>query len=341
MDQELDTFARLDLVAFLEACGWKVVDRDRRYTKMHRAGANGALMVSQMPSGVWVWNTRDGMQSGRMIWDYLQTYEGAGSIGHARVVLRDHAGTERPERPRDEAPQRPARTAAAAANSNGGPKEKDFEAVRRRWASFDAGSAYLLGRGISAEIVAAFVGDIRTDRAGNACCAHRLLTGEIVGYEIKGPRRAGQEGAKRSYTAFSAGGSKSIFRIGQGPVQRLVVAEAAIDALSVAEHEGLRQGTRYCSLYGEPGPTNVETLQAIARRFPGRSWVLAFDVDGKGEGFAAQVRAIVGSVDPTASFETAALPASPDPLRPYKDWNEAICPAEYAARLRREAARAA
>lgn len=366
LDPQLDGWARnVNLVKFLVAHGWTVASRDAHYTEMRRAGVGHAVNVGRLDNGLWGWTTRKN-GSGR-IWHYLQRYEGGDSLGHVRAYLRRFLEANTAVLGDDDVPapvrvraritldviaalnDRPNGAAPASAEDGAlrlrlrvrakrtnRATPRDYEAVRRRWATMPSGAPYLLTRGLDPDLIARFPNEIRTDSHGYACCAHRLAGGQLVGYEFKGPRPAGEETAKRSKTGFAKNGSKALFRVGVGEFRRIVICESAIDALSVAQYEGLRDGTRYASVYGSMGDDNIATLREIARRYPGLLWSCGFDADARGAEFTEQVRAIVVNEDPSAMIEDVGLPEAPDPAHPFKDWNEVICEAEYLGRLERE-----
>jgi hypothetical protein len=68
------------------------------------------------------------------------------------------------------------------------------------------------------------------------------------------------------YRNFSAGGDKTLFRLpgGPGPLTRVAVCEAAIDALSLAAIERLRRDTLYAATAGGMGPGAL--VQIAGRR---------------------------------------------------------------------------
>ncbi|MEY9625453.1 hypothetical protein ABIA27_000488 [Sinorhizobium fredii] len=67
--------------------------------------------------------------------------------------------------------------------------------------------------------------------------AHTDNAGAVTGWEARGPE----------YRGFASGGTKGLFRLGPDTALRLAVTEAAIDAMSLAAIEGLRDGTVYLS----------------------------------------------------------------------------------------------
>src|ERR1700733_8606289 len=93
-------------------------------------------------------------------------------------------------------------------------------------------------RRLPAPIVSAAIsaGVLREGPYASAWFAHRGHDGRLTGIEMRGP----------DYRGFSPGGDKTLFRLpgrlrtSSVPVRRLVVAEAPIDAMSVAGFDHLR-----------------------------------------------------------------------------------------------------
>jgi predicted nuclease with TOPRIM domain len=94
---------------------------------------------------------------------------------------------------------------------------------------------------------------------------------------------------------------------------RLCVTEAAIDAMSLAAFEGLRQGSVYLSTGGGWAPATEAAVRRSAAR-PGAVLVAATDSNSQGETFAGRLRDIADEV-------------GCDWLRltpPTEDWNDAL-----------------
>ena len=95
---------------------------------------------------------------------------------------------------------------------------------------------------------------IREGPHGSAWFAHRLA-GQVSHVEIRGP----------DYKGSLTGGRKTLFRYAprQARPHRLAIAEAPIDALSLAALEQYRAATLYVTTGGGMGPGTIEALQAI------------------------------------------------------------------------------
>jgi hypothetical protein len=144
---------------------------------------------------------------------------------------------------------------------------------------------------------------LREGPRGSMWAAHTDDEGAITGWEERGP----------DWRGFSTGGSKVAFRLGATNALRLCVTEAAIDAMSLAAFEGLREGSLYLSTGGGWSPTTEAALRRLVKR-PGALLVAATDANSQGEAFASRVRDIADE-------------AGCDWLRlrpPAEDWNDAL-----------------
>lgn len=144
---------------------------------------------------------------------------------------------------------------------------------------------------------------LREGPHGSMWAAHLDANGGITGWEERGP----------DWRGFSTGGSKVLFRLGDVDALRLCVTEAAIDAMSLAAFEGLREGSLYLSTGGGWSPTTESAVRRLAVR-PDAQLVSATDANSQGETFAERLRAIADE-------------AGCDWLRltpPAEDWNDAL-----------------
>ena len=156
-------------------------------------------------------------------------------------------------------------------------------------------------------------GVLREGPHGSAWFAHHGHEGRLTGIEMRGP----------SYRGFSPGGEKSLFRLsGHAPTSsvaasRLVVAEAPIDALSLAAIEHLRADSLYVATGGGMGPETIRALKqqlATLAAAPGAVLVAATDADRAGHGYADRLQAMAEAA--WVRFER---------LRPTaKDWNDEL-----------------
>ncbi|CCM80117.1 MULTISPECIES: DUF3991 and toprim domain-containing protein [Rhizobium] len=144
---------------------------------------------------------------------------------------------------------------------------------------------------------------LREGPQGSLWAAHTNHAGDITGWEARGPQ----------YRGFASGGAKVLFRLGPDAAMRLAVTEAAIDAMSLAAIEGLRDGTLYLSTGGGWSPITAAALGALASR-PTVQLVAATDANPQGDLFAERLRALAHG-------------AGCDWMRlrpPQEDWNEAL-----------------
>ncbi len=144
---------------------------------------------------------------------------------------------------------------------------------------------------------------LREGPRGSMWAAHVDADGVVTGWEERGP----------DWRGFSTGGSKVLFRLGSLEASRLCVTEAAIDAMSLAAFEGLREHSLYLSTGGGWSPTTEAAVRVLAAR-PGAQLIAATDANSQGETFAVRLRDIADE-------------AGCDWLRltpPTEDWNDAL-----------------
>jgi hypothetical protein len=173
---------------------------------------------------------------------------------------------------------------------------------------------YLAGqRGLpDSVLMAARAADsVREGPRGSAWFAHRGTAGCLTGIEMRGI----------DFRKFSAGGGKTLFRLPGGPLplRRVVVCEAAIDALSLAAIEQCRPDTLYAATAGGMGPATVAALQQILLDFardPAAVLIAATDADTAGRRHAARLEVL--AVEAGVSFHTLLPPAG------LNDWNDAL-----------------
>ncbi|NKL23553.1 DUF3991 and toprim domain-containing protein [Rhizobium leguminosarum] len=192
-----------------------------------------------------------------------------------------------------------------------------WQARRRPWPGSSTW-AYLCGeRFLPAILLRA---TIRQDRLregpyGSMWAAHTDNAGAVTGWEARGPE----------YRGFASGGTKVLFRLGPDTALRLAVTEAAIDAMSLAAIEGLRDGTVYLSTGGGWSPSTEGALRQLASR-PDALLLAATDANPQGELFAERLRALADTVGCDWSR-----------LRPpEEDWNETLKIREKEKRERKE-----
>jgi hypothetical protein len=154
---------------------------------------------------------------------------------------------------------------------------------------------------------------LREGPQGSMWAIHRDPSGAVTGWEERGP----------DWRGFATGGAKVLFRLGPADGPRLCVAEAAIDAMSLAALEEQRPDTLYLSTGGGWSPASSEALLDLAVRADALL-VAATDNNAQGESFAERLEAL--ATDAGCGFVR---------LRPeLEDWNE-----DLKAKRRRKDAR--
>ena len=123
---------------------------------------------------------------------------------------------------------------------------------------------------------------LREGPYGSAWFAHRDDSGNVTHVEIRGP----------TYKGSLKGGTKTLFRFhgGSSPPARFVLAEAPIDALSLAAIEGLRRDTLYAATGGGMGTPTIEAITHILSQMaaiPGAVFCSAADANAAGDRYAA------------------------------------------------------
>jgi Toprim-like/Protein of unknown function (DUF3991) len=160
-------------------------------------------------------------------------------------------------------------------------------------------------RAVPTEIIGCAIrqGILREGPFGSMWAAHCDVFGAILGWEERGP----------DWRGFATGGSKSLFRFGSADARRICVTEAAIDAMSLAAIEGVREGTLYLSTGGGWSPATDAALVVLASA-PGMKFVAATDNNSQGEAYADRLRTIAAA----AGCDWKRLAPSAD------DWNEVL-----------------
>ncbi|MDH7804506.1 MULTISPECIES: DUF3991 and toprim domain-containing protein [unclassified Rhizobium] len=192
-----------------------------------------------------------------------------------------------------------------------------WQARRRPWPGSSTWAYLDTARFLPATLLRAA---IRQDRLregphGSMWAAHTDNGGAVTGWEARGPE----------YRGFASGGTKVLFRLGPDTALRLAVTEAAIDAMSLAAIEGLRDGTMYLSTGGGWSPSTEAALRQLASR-PDALLVAATDANLQGEMFAERLRAL--------AHETGCDWSRLRP--PEEDWNETLKINEKEKRERKE-----
>jgi len=173
---------------------------------------------------------------------------------------------------------------------------------------------YLIGqRGLPEGILMAArrTDAVREGPRSSAWFAHRGIEGNLTGIEMRGI----------DFRKFSAGGGKTLFRLpgGPGPLPRVAVCEAAIDALSLAAIEQCRPDTLYAATAGGMGPATIGVLQHLLQDLagdPAGLLIVATDADTAGRRYAARLE--------TLAKETGVCFDTTVPPHGLNDWNDVL-----------------
>ena len=135
--------------------------------------------------------------------------------------------------------------------------------------------------------------------------------GAVSHVDVRGP----------TYKGSLTGGAKALFCLHAygSPRPRLVLAEAAIDALSIAAIENLREDTLYSATGGGMGPGTIAALEALLGRIamlPDALFCSATDANGAGDRFAQRHHALAKQF--AVTFERLRPPIDGG------DWNDVL-----------------
>lgn len=230
------------------------------------------------------------------------------NFGHVRKLLRDYVGLQPVfaphQHPRDQ-------------DGIVTPAHTRWERARTLRPGSPAWDYLTKARALSDPILRAAIARdcVREGGYGTAWFAHRAHDGRLTGFEMRGA----------DFRGFAKGGDKTLFRLpgrprhSIGPPRRIAVAEAPIDALSLAALERLAGDTLYVATGGGMGPPTIEALSQLladAAAIPGAALIAATDNDAPGQRYAGLLADLAGMAG--VSFER---------LRPsadVNDWNDML-----------------
>ena len=271
-DTEIETFKRdVSCATLLEqlAPPWHLDKREStRQALKYRRGAGEILIVNHEQRGWW---DPQSLAKGDVC-DLVQYLDRTLNFGQVRQVLRRFVGVS----PNFPTALREAKAISAA------PGLRWAERPRLRPGS--AGWNYLMAdRGIPAGMLkhALALDAVREGYRGSVWFAHRR-DGLVTHVEVRGP----------AFRGSLKGGAKTLFRITasqEGPVTRLALTEAPIDALSLAAIEGLRPDTIYAATGGGMGDGTISSIQqelAGLTRTSNAELASATDANAPGERYA-------------------------------------------------------
>lgn len=265
----------------------------------YRREAGEIIIVNRQGAGWWDPNS----EAKGDVFTLVQFLEPGLNFGEVRKALRPLAGIQPECAPVEKMkPRRNATLPIADRWAQKPPLRKNSHSWR-----------YLARRGLPDPVLllAARCDVIREGPYGSAWFAHRVA-GVVTHIDVRGP----------TYKGSLTGGCKSLFTLPHDPTgrSRFVLAEAAIDALSRAALENLRDDTVYAATGGGMGPTTIETitdhLRAIAA-MPGAEFESATDANLAGDRYAERHREIAREAG--VAFIRRRPPDN-------QDWNDVIKP---------------
>ena len=280
---------------------WKLDRKEStRLSLKYRRGKGEILIVSHGGKGWW-----DPTSEARGdVFGLVQRLEPGLNFGHVRKRLREFAGLS---------PSFPAGNRAARRTDPNRPVAERWAERKAVWPNSPAWRYLARKRLLPGGVIEATsaVGVLREGPAASAWFAHLDGHGGVTHVDVRGP----------AYKGSLTGGTKSLFRLppNESPRPRLVLAEAAIDALSLAAIEGLRPDTLYAATGGGMGPDTIAPLEALlasVAMLTGALLISATDANGPGDRFAERHRSLA---------EQFAIPFAR--LRPPiegGDWNDTL-----------------
>lgn len=294
---ELEIFkSQLSLTEYAQAFGYSIVkNKSSKNSHFLEDGGGDKIIVARGKDGHDIYcSTKDVNDSGSII-DFVQHRQKL-NLGQVRKELRPWAGLKGPRvesikrrKPVNERLERPL------------PLEKDRIKLLQNYHQLTEYNGKYLSqqRGLSADTLKAFAGEVKQDKKGNTVFVHKDGDGEVTGWEAK----------NAGFTGFSSGGEKSLFRCqpDAGEVKRVIVCESSIDAMSYHQLKG-REGDLYVSFGGGMSSAQEEQLKGLLAGLPRASVLVATDRDQQGDKYAETIK----GWKPSAIRD---LPAK-------KDWNE-------------------
>lgn len=283
------------------AHGWRVDLSGGRGSsiQMRHQDQSREIVVSRAGDGHWQYFRRDGTSAGSVI-DFAQRELGWGDLGDVRRRLAAALTKGLPEAPREHFSSRLPKSSAAARPS----VVTDLNAEVDPQKNADAARDYLRSRNLSDETIEHFAASWAQGSCGEVLFKHQAGG---HGFERRGPQ----------IKQFSPDGKKGLWVHRIGPVDRLVITESGINAMSYAQYHALPERTSYASTGGGFGPEIARIILEFAKRL-GAIVVAAFDGDSAGERFteAIKLAALEAGAENGVIRET--------PPENLNDWNDAV-----------------
>ena len=275
IDFELDSFKQMNFVSFVKTMGYELDEREStRSSFVLRDGGGDKVVAKTNEGGHWVYfSVRDPADHGTIV-DFVQRRTGD-DLGHIKKRLRGHA------RQNPSSPYRPSCKPSTAVSVQDEGYRKKVAAVWKA-ARWEPEPAYLLGRGLTKETMAAvlFVNTFRVDTNNNVVFPHFDRQG-MCGYELR----------NTSLKTFGGGTKKGLW-YSKNCVSSLsiVICESSIDCLSYHQLHGGDAG--YVSLGGAIGTRQRDLLTGLFIKAQRRSArvIVATDNDAAGEVYFEQLQ---------------------------------------------------
>jgi hypothetical protein len=250
---------------------WKI---DRKESTKHclkyRRGSGEILILNHEGRG-W-WDPQSDAKGD--VFDLVQHFEPSLNFGQVRKVLREFIGI---------APAFPETLRRRKKNLPDSPPADRWATQPKCTPRSHAWTYLTQHRQLPFRVLApASAADVlREGPYGSAWFAHRDDAGHVTHVEIRGS----------TYKGSLTGGTKTLFRFhsGSSPPTRFVLAEAPIDALSLAAIEDLRRDTLYAATGGGMGPPTIEAITHILSQMaaiPGAVFCSAADANAAGDHYA-------------------------------------------------------
>lgn len=224
---------------------WRLdrAESSRRCLK-YRRDAGEIVIVTHEGSGWWDPNS----DAKGDVFSLVQYLDRSLNFGEVRKVLRPLAGIAPDFTPAVKTRERPAPSAPIA----------ERWARRPRLRRHSNAWRYLWDRGLNDDVLfeATRCDVLREGPHGSAWFAHRSSDGEVVHVDVRGP----------TYKGSLTGGAKTLFVFPYDDKRRrtrLALAEAPIDALSLAAYEFQREDTIYAATGGGMGPGTIAAIKAL------------------------------------------------------------------------------
>ncbi len=274
-DAEIETFKReVSCAALLERLPppWNLDKREStRHALKYRRGEGEILIVNHEQRGWW-----DPQSEAKGdVFSLVQHLDRSLNFGQVRQLLRRFIGVS-PSFPaalrsrKAEPGVSPAARWAARPRLRQGSAGWDYLATVRRL------PAFVLTEAVNLDVV-------REGYRGSVWFGQRH-NGDVGHVEVRGP----------TFKGSLSGGHKSLFRLWTsrgGPITRLALTEAPIDAMSLAALEQLRPDTVYAATGGGMGDGTIGAIEQILVRLSPSAdaeFVSATDADDAGERYAAR-----------------------------------------------------